>query len=91
MAQTKITSSTTAATVLGADQARVTGALVFANSDANPCYVLLDSGTPSSSNYSFVVPTGGAPIGPIYGYTGAVQAVWGTAGSGALMITEWVN
>lgn len=94
MAQITLAATTTPTTVLNANTSRLKGGLIFANSDTNPCFVLLSdpsvSGNVSSTNYSFSVAASGS-FGPVLGYSGIVQVVWGTAGTGKLMVTEWMN
>lgn len=94
MAQSKLASTVTATQVLAANASRAQGGLIFENSDANRCFVLLSdpalSGNVSATNYSFSLAQNGSSP-PIYGYAGIVQVVWGTAGAGALMVTEWID
>jgi hypothetical protein len=88
MALTVTASGTSSVSVL---PSRNRERLIFENSDANICYVLLDSGTASSSNFSFSLAAAGDPgaNAEIVGYHGAVQAIWGGDGTGSLMTTEY--
>jgi hypothetical protein len=93
MALTKISSTTSATTVLAANTARRKSRLLFENSDTNRCYVLVGDpnivGAPSATNYSFSL----AQNDPaeLKDCMQAVQCVWGTAGTGALMVTEYID
>ena len=85
MAVTNAASSGTSAVVLAADPARE--GIILCNSDANDCYVLLESGTASASNMSFIVePKANAEVPHDY-VNGAISAVWAADGSGYLHIT----
>ena len=93
MALTKIAATTSAASALPANTSRAKGGLVFENSDTNRCYVLLGDpaivGSPSATNYSFSL--GQNESANVAGCAQAVQCVWGTAGTGSLMISEYIN
>ena len=79
--------STTTSTQLAAANASRKG-IVIANTDANDLYVLLGSGTASSTNYSFIVATDDEKAPPA-GFTGEVVGVWAADGAGKALITEY--
>jgi len=92
---TTATLNATAATVtsfvaMASNSSRKGG--VFINDDTNVCYLLLASGTASTTNFSVTVdPNGGLfelPVCQGGVYTGEINAVWATAGSGSLRTTE---
>lgn len=58
------------------------------NTDANTLYVLLDSGTPSSTNYTVSMSSGDYYELPA-GYRGEVKGIWSADGSGAALILEY--
>jgi hypothetical protein len=93
MALTKLTATTTSTQVLAANTARAQGGLVFENTDTNRCFVLLGDpaivGAASSTNYSFSLAQNNSTN--IVGCAHAVQAVWGTAASGLLLVTEYIS
>ncbi|KQQ46536.1 hypothetical protein ASF69_04730 [Rhizobium sp. Leaf311] len=80
--------SATGATTLKAANANRVG-LIIANDSTAILYVLFGTGTPSATNYSFMIPAKGTtPIDrPITGYTGLVQGAWASA-NGFAMVTE---
>lgn len=80
-----IASTTSATTLLAVNSGRK--AVVIQNDDANALYVLLDSGTPSATNYSFSLAEGENAI--VHGYGGEVKGVWAGDGSGAARVTAW--
>lgn len=86
-ATTSVTSSATALDLKAANAARV--GLIIANDSTAILYVLLGSGTPSLTNYSFALPAKGtvAADRTITGYTGIVRGVWASA-NGAALVTE---
>ena len=61
--------------------------LIIQNTDANALYVLLGSGTASSSNMSFSLAQD--KNAHIPGYTGQVMGIWAGDGPGAAKITEY--
>jgi hypothetical protein len=85
MANSSVSSSTTSAQLLAANAQR--GAFVIENSDANRLYVLVNSGTASSTNYSFSLAQNENALVP--GYTGQVMGIWAGDGAGAALITEY--
>jgi hypothetical protein len=85
MAVTNTASSTTSAVVLAAGNDRET--VILCNSDANDCYILLESGTAAASNMSLILePKANAQVPQEY-VNGAISAVWAADGSGYLHIT----
>jgi hypothetical protein len=92
MASQKVIAATTSATSVLAATTQFTRTrceMIFENSDTNRCYVLIGSGTVSSSNYSFSL----AQFEKVRldNLTDQISVVWGTAAGGALMVTEWMN
>lgn len=85
MAVTSTASATTDTQLAAPDSAR--GGIVITNTDANRLYVLLDSGTSSSTNYSFYLDTG--DVFDTTGYAGEVRGVWTGDGTGAALVTTW--
>lgn len=61
--------------------------LVFENTDSNKAYVLLGSGTASSSNYSFSLAQDANAS--VMGFKGEVNVIWAGDGSGALKTTAY--
>lgn len=59
--------------------------IIVENSDANRLYVLLDSGTASSANYSFSLATNESA--QVAGYSGVVKGIWAADGSGNALVT----
>jgi hypothetical protein len=57
------------------------------NTDANRLHVLLNSGTASTTAYSFSLATNANMI--VEGYTGQVVGIWAADGAGAAMLTEY--
>lgn len=82
-----VTSATGATTLKAANANRV--GLIVANDSTAILYVLFGAGTPSATNYSFMIPAKGTtPVDrPITGYTGLVQGAWASA-NGFAMVTE---
>jgi hypothetical protein len=62
--------------------------VTITNTDANTLYVLLGSGTASSTNYTVALATGDYYEVPEH-YDGAVQGVWSADGTGAAIVTEF--
>lgn len=85
MAVTNVASSATSAQVLAPDVSREK--VILCNSDANDCYVLLESGTASASNMSFILATKANAEIPQEYVNGAITAVWAAGGAGYLHIT----
>lgn len=85
MAVTSVNSSTSAQTLLNANRQRLVATIT--NTDANALYVLLDSGTPSSTNYTVKLATDDYYETP-KGYFGVVKGVWAGDGSGVALVTE---
>lgn len=85
MANSSVSSTTTSTQLLAVSAARK--ALIVENSDANRLYVLLNSGTASSSNYSFSLAQNENALVP--GYTGEIVGIWAGDGAGAALITEY--
>ena len=91
-----VAASTTAAIILQAFAPRK-GARILNNSTAI-FYGLYGPGTPSATNYSFVLgPLTASPIVPVglpsyedvpFGYTGVVTGVWAAA-NGSVLVTEF--
>lgn len=65
--------------------------LAISNSSTAILYLLLGSGVPSATNFSYAIqPTGTTPATvEIWGYRGAVQAIWAAA-NGNATITEYL-
>jgi hypothetical protein len=84
MAVSALASTTTSAEALAAGTNRN---VVLENSDANAAYVLLGSGTASSSNKSFTLAqNANAFLGR---YDGPINVVWAGDGSGSLHVTTY--
>jgi hypothetical protein len=79
--------STTTSTSLLSSNSQRRGA-VITNTDANPLYILMGTGTASSSNNHYVLNTGDTLELP-HGFTGDVQGKWSAAGSGAAVSVEF--
>ena len=83
-AQTSVTAATSSTSILAANTARL-GATVYNDSTAI-CYLLLGSGTASTTAYS--VQLGPSAYYEIpFGYRGAIKAIW-SAVNGAARVTE---
>jgi hypothetical protein len=85
MAVTSVASTTDATQLLASDGGR--GGLIITNTDANALYVLFDSGSASSTNFS--VELAEDESFGLSGYTGPVGGVWAGNGSGAALVTTW--
>ena len=81
---TPLASTTTSTQLLAENHRRAS--LVCENSDANRVYILLGTGTASSSNYTFSLAQNANA--QLQGWTGAIQVVWAGDGSGHLMHEE---
>jgi hypothetical protein len=81
------TASVTTANGVQVVPARNRQTLIFENTDANRCYVLLDSSAASATNYSFSLATN--ENAAINNYHGEVKAIWAADGSGVLLTTEF--
>lgn len=82
--QTSVAAATSSTALLSANAARL-GATVYNDSTAI-LYVLLGSGTASTSAYTVQVAAGGYYEVP-YGYTGAIKGIWASA-TGNARLTE---
>lgn len=82
--QTSVASSATDTTILASNASRK-GAMVFNDSTA-VLYLLLASGTSSTSNYSVQVAASGFFEVP-FGYTGVIKGLWASA-TGNARVTE---
>lgn len=60
---------------------------VVTNTDANALYLLMDSGTPSSTNYTVSLATGES-FG-VNNYDGELRGVWAGDGTGVALVTSW--
>ena len=79
--------TTVTSTEVLASESRIGGS--FVNLSSADCYVLLGSGTASSTNYTVKLSTGVNSIYELpYNYSGAVQVVFSGAGTGNLVITK---
>jgi hypothetical protein len=85
MAVTAVASTTTSTTLLAANPAREH--IIITNDDANALYVRLDSGTASTTAYSFKLDEG--EDAKIDGYEGEVTGIWSGDGTGGARITEY--
>jgi UDP-3-O-acyl-N-acetylglucosamine deacetylase len=85
MAVTSVASGTSSVKALDPNASRK--GLVFQNTDANACYVLLGSGTASSTNFSFSLAQDANAS--ITGFHGEVNVIWAADGSGALKVTSY--
>lgn len=83
---TQVASTTSAQTILAANAARY-GATVY-NDDANILYLLLGTGTVTTSVYTVQVPSGGYYEVP-YGFTGILTGLWSADGAGSARVTEF--
>ena len=79
-----VASSATSATLVNADGRY---RFVIENSDANRLYILLGSGTASTSNYSFSLAQ--YENAEVVGHHGPIVGVWAADGSGYAMVTEF--
>lgn len=84
-AQTSVSAATSSTSLLSANAARY-GATVYNDSTAI-CYLLLGSGTASTTNYTVQLGAGGYYEVP-FGYTGAIKAIWAAA-NGAARVSEF--
>lgn len=75
-AETQVASSTTAQTLLAANRQRQ-GATVY-NASTAILYLLLGSGTPSSTNYTVQMAASSYYEAP-FSFQGAIQGVWASA------------
>jgi hypothetical protein len=85
MAVTAVASTTSSTSLLAANAQRK--GFVIENSDANRLYVRLDSGTASSSAYSFSLAQN--ENAALSGYTGQITGIWAGDGSGSAHVTEY--
>ena len=83
--QTSVAGATSSTSLLASNAARL-GATVYNDSTAI-LYLLLGSGTASTSAYSVQMAAGAYYEVP-FGYTGAIKAIWASA-TGAARITEF--
>lgn len=83
--QSSVASATSSTTILAANTARY-GAIV-ANDDANALYLLMGSGTASSTNYTVKLYTDDIFVVP-FGFTGQLTGIWAADGSGSARVTE---
>lgn len=84
MATTKTDSLATPIAILPANKRN---GLVFENTDANRCHILLGAGTVSVTNYSFSLAQNSCQVLSI-DYDGPVNAIWAADGAGSLYTTE---
>jgi hypothetical protein len=82
--QTSVAGATSSTSLLASNAARL-GATVYNDSTAI-LYLLLGSGTASTSAYSVQVGAGGYYEVP-FGYTGAIKGIW-SAAAGTARLTE---
>jgi hypothetical protein len=82
---TSVSAATSSTSLLSANAARL-GATVYNDSTAI-CYLLLNSGTASTTNYTVQLGAGGYYEVP-FGYTGAIKAIWASA-TGSARIMEF--
>lgn len=85
MAVTSVNSGTSSVELLAASNRRCA---TIRNTDANILYVLLDSGTASSTNHTVALASGDYYETPA-SYTGAINGVWSGDGSGAALVTAF--
>jgi hypothetical protein len=84
-AQTSVSAATSSTSLLSANSARL-GASVYNDSTAI-CYLLLGSGTASTTAYSVQLAAGAYYEVP-FGYTGAIKGIW-SAANGSARIMEY--
>lgn len=85
--QSSVASGTSDVTILPSNAVRK-GATVF-NDDANALYLLLSSGTSSSTNFTVSLPGSGGYYEVPYTYTGVIKGSWAANGSGSARVTEF--
>lgn len=85
MATSQVNSAATSTVLLANNSQRKR--LMIENTDTNRLHVLLNSGTASTTAYSFSLATNASMT--VEGYTGQVVGIWAADGAGAAMITEW--
>lgn len=85
MAISSIASGTSDVRLLAANAQRK--GFIVVNDDANRLYVLLGSGTSSSTNYSFSLAQN--ENAQMAGYVGELRGVWAADGSGSARVTEY--
>lgn len=86
--ETNVASSATDVTVLAANSSR--RSVIIYNDSTQTLYLLLASGTSSSSNYTVQMPPNSTfeyPQGP-YIYTGIIKGIWAAA-NGNARVTEF--
>jgi hypothetical protein len=83
---TALASETTTAQAVAANSSR--RGLILNNTDANPCFVKFGE-TATTSDFSVRLAASETLVllGAVC-YTGRIDAIWGTAGSGSLVVTE---
>jgi hypothetical protein len=81
----KIDSTTASQKLLSANSNRK--GVTIENSDANRLHVLMDSGTASTTNYSFSLAQNDSAV--LQFYTGELNGIWAADGSGSAFVTEW--
>ena len=84
-----VASTTTSTTLLAAHDSNLArrNAVVVQNDDANRLYVLLGTGTASSTNYSFSLAQNENALLP--DYQGALTGIWAADGSGNAQVTAY--
>lgn len=82
---TQVSPSTASVEVLAANASRV--GFVIANGDTDTAYISFGA-TSSLTAYTFSLAPGAAYESGSIVYTGEITAIWATAGTGSLMVTE---
>lgn len=85
--QTSVASSASDGTILASNAARL-GASIYNDSTAI-LYLLLASGTSSTSNYSVQLAANGGYFEVPFNYTGVIKGIWASA-NGNVRVTEYI-
>ena len=85
MPVTSVDSTTTSTTLLAGGMKR--NRIIIENTDANRLHLLLESGTASTTNFSFSLATNENAV--IVDYSGPITGVWALDGTGAAKITTY--
>jgi hypothetical protein len=86
MAVTSVSSGIASISLLAVNRNRKQATI--RNTDANTLYVLLDSGTASSTNHTVALATGDYYETPL-GYKGDIFGIWASDGAGVALVTEF--
>jgi hypothetical protein len=87
-ALTSVSYSATSTTILAANTSRIGASIV--NTSASILYLLMNSGTASSTNFTVVLYQNGYYEVP-FGSTSAIKGIWASGSGGAAIVTEYTQ